>query len=127
MTLEQRAQQFWSVLAFAAREQKVVSYLMLAQITGFADTGIVLYYISCYCQQHKLPPLNVIVMDPVTGQPGGECPCDLRELSAQQSRVFLYDWLNHPAPSEEMFKEAAVKDEEVGKDDVEYLDVPCRC
>ena len=127
MTLEQRAQQFWPVLAFAAREQKIISHSMLSQITGFSDTGIVLYYISCYCQRHKLPPLDVIVMDPATGQPGGTHPCEARDLSARQSRVFLYDWLQHPAPSEEMFQEAAVKDEEVGKAEVEYLDVPCRC
>src|SRR5271165_584938 len=113
MTLEQRAQQFWAVLAFAAREQRIVSYSVLSQITGFTEAAIVLYYIHCYCRQHKLPPLNIIVMDPATGHPGGNCPCDLRDVSASQSRVFLYDWLNHPAPSEEMFKEAMTTDEEL--------------
>jgi hypothetical protein len=48
-------------------------------------------------------------------------------LSAQQSRVFLYDWLNHPVPSDEMLKEAMVKEEELEKTDAEYLEVPCRC
>jgi hypothetical protein len=33
----QRALQYWSVLVFAAREQKVVSYEMLAQMTGMAN------------------------------------------------------------------------------------------
>jgi hypothetical protein len=37
MTSTERAQQFWSVLAFAAREQKVVSYEMLSQMTGMAN------------------------------------------------------------------------------------------
>jgi len=128
MTLEQRAQQFWSVLAFAAREQKVVSSLMLSQITGFPDaSGAVLYYIYCYCKQHHLPPLNAIVIDPATGRPGDECPRDVRDLPVQQSRVFLYDWLNHLAPSDEMFQEAVAKEEELERTNVECLDLPCRC
>jgi hypothetical protein len=120
MTLEQRAQQFWSVLVFAAREQKLISYSMLSQMTGFSETsGPVLYYIYCYCKQHNLPPLNAIIIDLATGRPGDECPGDLRNLPAQQSRVFLYDWLNHPAPSDAMFKEAVAKEEQ------EYVALPC--
>jgi hypothetical protein len=34
MTTWERAQQIWSVLVFAAREQKVVSYEMIGQMTG---------------------------------------------------------------------------------------------
>jgi len=120
MTLEQRAQQFWSILVFAAREQKLISYPMLSQMTGCSETSdAVLYYIHCYCKQNHLPLLNAIVIDPATGQPGDECPSDLRNLSAQQSRVFLYDWLGHPAPSDAMFKEAAAQEEQ------EYVALPC--
>ena len=65
MTLEQRAQQFWSLLVFAAKEQKLVSYSMLARITGFYEApGPVLYCIHCYCKQYDFPPLNAIVVDP---------------------------------------------------------------
>jgi hypothetical protein len=128
MTLEQRAQQAWSVLTFAAREQKVVSYSLLSQITEFPETASsVLHYIYCYCKQHHLPPLNVIVIDPATGRPGDECLRDVRDLPAQQSRVFLYDWLNYPVPSDEMFKEAMVREEELERADAEYLEAPCRC
>ncbi|MGA2902335.1 MAG: hypothetical protein ABSD98_00770 [Candidatus Korobacteraceae bacterium] len=128
MTLEQRAQQFWPVLAFAAREQKVVSYSLLSEITEFPETtGSVLHYIYCYCKQHHLPPLNAIVIDPVTGRPGNECLREVRDLSAQQSRVFLYDWLNHPVPSDEMFKQAMVKEEELERADAECFEVSCRC
>ena len=128
MTLEQRAQQVWSVLAFAAREQKVVSYSLLSQITEFPEaTSSVLHYISCYCKQYHLPPLSLIVIDPDTGRPGDECLRDVRNLSAQQSRVFLYDWLDHPVPSDEMFQEAIAKEEEQERADAECLEVPCRC
>lgn len=128
MTLEQRAQQFWSVMAFAAGEQKVVSYSVLSQMTELPETaGSVLHYIYCFCKQHHLPPLNLIVIDPVTGRPGDEWLRDVRDLSAQQSRVFLYDWLNFPVPTDEMFKEAIAKEEELEKADAECFEVPCRC
>jgi len=127
MTLEQRAQQFWSVLVFAAREQTVLSDSMLSQMTGFReDPGMVLYYIYCYCKHNHLPPLNTIVIDPDTGRPGGRCPCDLRDVSAQQSRVFLYDWLNYPVPSEDMFRDAlAQEEEELERASAEYVTIPC--
>ncbi len=126
MTIEQRTQQFWPLLAFAAREQRVVSHSLLSQLTGFPDTGIVLYYIDCYCKQHHLPPLGVIAIDPATGRPG-ESSCEVADLSAQQSRVFLYDWLKQAAPSEAAFKAVVAKDAELEEAEVEWFDVPCRC
>jgi hypothetical protein len=127
MTLEQRAQQFWSVLVYAAIEQKVISHAMLSQITGFPKSaGNVLYYIYCYCKHNHLPPLNDIVMDRVTGHPDLQFPGDLRDFSAQQSRVFLYDWLNDPAPSEGMFREALeLEEQEVERANAEYVCIPC--
>jgi len=127
MTLEQRAQQVWSVLAFAAKEQRVVSYSTLSQLTGFPEPGIVLQYLDCYCKQHALPPISVIAIDPDTGRPGDEFLRDVRDLPAQQSRVFLYDWLNHSAPTDEMFKEAMTKEEELETANAECFEVPCRC
>ncbi len=127
MTLEQRAQQFWSLLVFAAKEQEVVSYSTLAQMTGFPRTsGNVLYHIYCYCKQHHLPPLTAIVIDPSTGRPDDDCPGDFKDLAGQQSRVFLHDWLNHPAPSDAMFKEAmAREEEELERANAEYVGLPC--
>jgi len=126
MSPEQRAQQFWSVLVFAAKEQKVVSYPMLAQMTGYYERSTpVLYHIYCYCKQHHLPPLNAIAIDPVTGQPGDECPGVLRDLPAHQAQVFLHDWLNCPAPSDEMFKDALAREEELERAEAEYEALPC--
>jgi len=126
MTPEQRAQQFWSVLVFAAREQKLISYSMLSQMTGFYERpGAVLYCIYCYCNQHHLPPLNAIVIDPITGQPGDECPGVLRDLPAHQARVFLHDWLDHPAPSEEIFRDAVRNEEALERAEAEYEALPC--
>lgn len=126
MTLEQRAQQFWSLLVFAAREQKLISYSTLAKVTGYLDDpGPVLYCIYCYCLHHDSPPLNAIVVDPVTGHPGHECPRDYREWSTQQARVFLHNWLDHPAPSEESFEAALAQQEEAEMANAGYVALPC--
>ena len=125
MTVEQQAQQFWSILVFAAREQKVVSYSMLSHITGCPEPAPVLYCIHCYCRQHQLPPLNIIVVDSTTGRPGDEIPRDLRDLSAQQSRVFVHDWLQHLAPSADVFTEVIEREAELEKINAEYVGLPC--
>jgi hypothetical protein len=101
---EQRAQQFWSVLVFAAREQKVVSYEMLSQMTGMArECGRELGLILSYCKQNKLPLLNLLVVRKDSGRPDDDCGVSLNDLPAQQARVFVYDWLSHGASRFEAF------------------------
>jgi hypothetical protein len=112
MTSQERAQQLWSVLVFAAREQKVVSYEMLAQTTGMAnECGRELGYIFYYCKRNKLPLLNLLAVQKATGRPGDGCPADLSDLPAQQARVFIYDWLKHGMPRVEEFDEARAAEE----------------
>jgi alkylated DNA nucleotide flippase Atl1 len=99
MTTYQRALQFWSVLVFAAREQKVISYEMLSQMTGMAnEQGRELGHILHYCEQQKLPLLNLLAVRKDTGRPDKDCGADLTDLPAQQARVFVYDWLKHGVP-----------------------------
>jgi len=108
----ERAQQFWSVLVFAAREQKVVSYEMLSQMTGMAqECGRELGYIFYYCKRNDLPLLNLLAISKDSGKPGHGCPGDLRDLPAQQARVFVYDWLKHGVPKIEEFEEARAAEE----------------
>jgi hypothetical protein len=105
MNTYQRAQQFWSVLAFAAREQKVVSYEMLHQMTGMAtECGRELGHIYFYCVKYDLPLLNLLAVSKGHGIPGDGCPANLSELPAKQARVFVFDWLKHGAPSAEDFE-----------------------
>lgn len=107
MTTWQRAQQFWSVLVFAAKEQKVISYEMLSQMTGMAnESGRELGHIFYYCKHNKLPLLNLLAVNKITGKPGHGCPTDLSDLPAQQARIFVHDWLKHGVPSVEEFEEA---------------------
>jgi alkylated DNA nucleotide flippase Atl1 len=112
MTSEERAQQFWSVLVFAAREQKVVSYEMLSQMTGMANTsGRELGHILYYCKHNKLPLLNLLAVSKDSGKPGDGCPADLSDSPAQQARVFVYDWLKHGVPKVEEFEAARAAQE----------------
>ena len=107
MDTYERAQQFWSVLAFAAREQKVVSYEMLHQLTGMAiESGRELGHIFYYCQSHDLPLLNLLAVSKGSGKPGHGCPANLADLPSQQARVFVYDWLKHGAPTPDDFRKA---------------------
>jgi hypothetical protein len=106
----ERAQQFWSVLAFAAREQKVVSYEMLSQLTGMAqECGRELGHIYYYCVDQKLPLLNLLAVSKESGKPGHGCPTSVADLPSQQARVFIYDWFEHGAPSADDFRRAAAK------------------
>jgi hypothetical protein len=106
MTSEERAQQIWSVLVFAAREHKVVSYEMLSQITGMANTcGRELGHILSYCKHDKLPLLNLLAVRKDTGRPDDACGVSLDDLPAQQARVFVYDWISHGAAKFEKFLE----------------------
>jgi hypothetical protein len=90
---------------------------MLSKMTGLPnECGNVLYYIYCYCKQKHLPLLNLIVINQAEGRPGDDCPGDpSSDLPAKQSRVFIYDWFNHSAPSDDMFKEAHAKEQEAKK------------
>lgn len=110
MTTWERTQQFWSVLVFAASEQRVISYEMLSKITGMAqECGRELGHILRYCQENELPLLNLLAVSKNTGKPGDGYPVDISELPAQQTRVFLYDWLSHGVPSVEKLQKAHEK------------------
>jgi hypothetical protein len=80
---------------------------MLSQMTGMAnEMGRELGHILYYCQQHKLPLLNLLAVSKESGKPGDGCPADLSNLPALQARVFVYDWLKHGVPKIEEFEEA---------------------
>lgn len=76
MTNPERAQQLWPLLVLAARNQQVLSYEMIGQMTGMAQDGLggPLGFVFWYCQQQKFPLLNVLAISKKTGTPtfGGE-------------------------------------------------------
>jgi hypothetical protein len=72
---------------------------MLSQMTGMAHTsGRELGRILGYCENNRLPLLNLLVVRKDTGKPDEDCGVGLSDLPAQQARVFVYDWLAHGVP-----------------------------
>lgn len=80
---------------------------MLGDLTGMAnEANRELGHVDYYCQNHKLPLLNLLAIGKENGRPSDGCPANLSDLPAQQARVFVYDWLKHGAPSAEDFERA---------------------
>ena len=106
MTLQQRALQAWGLLAWAARNQQIVSYTMLEDLTGFPQQywGKPLGMIHRYCTYNGFPPLNVIVVNQPDGIPGENYPKRIAdgglEVFRDQARVFVFDW-RKKVPSED--------------------------
>jgi hypothetical protein len=133
MTHEQRAVQIWSVLVLAARNQQILSYQLLESITGVPKSTVapILGKVETYCDNHELPKLTTLVVNQKYGVPGYLFPgymgtpvraddlehqetsedpnkklyMDLfkMDLFKEQSRVFVFDWLTHGAPSDADF------------------------
>jgi hypothetical protein len=105
MSDAQRALQFWSVLVFAAKEQKILSYGTLEKITGMVRQGAgrPLGYIAAYCMKNDLPLLNTLAVS----QKGKPSPKFLEDIDAvSQQAVFVYDWISHKAPTTEELQAA---------------------
>ena len=108
MTRNQRAAQLWSLLALAARNQEVLSYEMIGELTGLNKKGLGPYLgpIQNYCIRKKLPPLTAIAILKATGLPGDGF-IGAQDVLPAQNRVFVYNWLSHKAPSPDDFTQAA--------------------
>ena len=72
MTRAQRAQQLWSILALAATSRQILTYDIVARLTGAMRPGIgdFLRPIQQYCTENGLPPLTCLVVSEQTGLPG---------------------------------------------------------
>ena len=103
----QRSMQVWSILVFAASQQRLVSYELVAKLIGVPTPAIgrFLFPILHYCDQNNLPPLTSIVISHVTGKPGAGFPGNL-DVFESQSCTFVYDWLSQQAPNAEAFEAA---------------------
>lgn len=92
--LEERALQLWSVLVFAAMNQKLVGYAMLADLTNLPNQmGSFLAPVADYCNKNNLPQITSIVISQETGTPGTFYPG--KDASADQSKSFVFDWMGH--------------------------------
>lgn len=107
MTRAERAQQLWSLLALAATSRQVLTYDMVARLTGVVRPSIndFLRPIQQYCSENQLPPLTALVVSEQTGIPG-EGLIAAADVPAAQMRVFHHRWLENNAPSAEQFEAA---------------------
>ncbi len=97
-TLGERAFQIWPLLVFAAANRRILTYKEVGDCTGMAFSGLggCLERIHLYCEQHKLPPLTLLVVSVDTGLPGGgfhSIAIDTAEgLARAQRKIFMHDW-----------------------------------
>jgi hypothetical protein len=110
MTANERAAQLWSVLALAAHNRQVLTYSMVARLTGMPPVGLgqCLEPIQSYCLVKGLYPLTILVVSEKSGMPGVGFIA-AKDIPRAQQEVFGFDWLAHGSPSPESF-EAAVRE-----------------
>lgn len=104
------AVQVWQILVAKAMDGKTITYEQLSVLMyGKPVAGVlgnILGHVANYCNDNGLQPLTVIVVNSVTGLPGGSIPVDLSELNAKREEVYNVDWYDLYPPSEEEFKTA---------------------
>src|SRR5258708_19001646 len=100
MTRSERAQQLWSVLAWAATNRQILTYDIVARLTGVVrpSIGYFLPPIQQYCTENQLPPLTALVVSEQTGLPGAGFIA-AADVPVAQSRVVQYAWLELNAPT----------------------------
>lgn len=102
-----RALQAWQILVAAAMNRQTHTYKSLSNLMFRKDaTGImgpILGYIAHYCNENKLPPLTIIVVNSKTGLPGAEIPVPKEHLNTLREEVYEFDWFNVYPPTEEEF------------------------
>ena len=72
MRREERAQQLWSLLALAVTHRQILTYDIVAKLTGVVRPGIgdFLRPIQQYCSENRLLALTSIVVSDDSGLPG---------------------------------------------------------
>jgi hypothetical protein len=99
MQASERAAQIWSVLALAATHRQILTYDLVAQLTGVARQGLghILERIQSYCLVKGLPPLTALVVRKDSGLPSFGFT-GAADVPSAQAQVFGFDWLRHGCP-----------------------------
>jgi len=107
MKAEERACQLWSVLALAAHNRQILTYELVAKLTGIAQQGIgqLLEPIQSYCLLNGLPPLTVLVVSKESGLPSSGFTA-ASDVPRAQLQVLEFDWLAHGCPSADVLAKA---------------------
>jgi hypothetical protein len=95
------------VLAWAAINRQELTYDIVGRLIGVPRQGLgrLLEPIQSYCVVRQLPPLTLLVVSEVNGQP---CPgfTATQQIPEERQRVCGFDWLDHPAPTPELLEQA---------------------
>lgn len=107
MSRAQRAQQIWSLLAWAAISRQTLTYDIVARLTGLPKQGVgdCLRPIQNYCLAKRLPALTSVVVNEATGgpSPGFIASAD---IPGTHRDVWKYQWLKEKAPTTAEFAAA---------------------
>jgi len=72
----------------------------VADILGFGGAGVMAPILGCimwFCEQNRLPPLTVLVVNRETGLPG-EGLSTIEEVNKDREAVFAFDWFSIEPP-----------------------------
>jgi hypothetical protein len=107
MTQYERAAQIWSMLAWAAINRQELTYDIVGRLIGVPRRGLgrLLEPIQSYCLVRQLPPLTLLVVSEVNGQPSSGFTAT-QQIPEERQRVYGFDWLDHPAPTPELLEQA---------------------
>ncbi len=107
MTRAERAQQLWSLLTLAASNRQILTYDIVARLTGVLRPSIGDYLrpIQQYCTEKGLPPLTSLVVSELDGMPG-EGFIAAADVPSAQIRVFKHSWLETLAPNADQLEQA---------------------
>jgi hypothetical protein len=108
---EEWAWRIWPLLAFAAKNQTILSYDDIQSLTGLATVSvgpIGLGPIAAYCMINNLPVLTCLVVKRETGLPGEGLLNHIakEDIPAEQHRCFIFDWGNQAKPTVEQLRSA---------------------
>ena len=107
-----RALQAWQYLIGKAAARQIVQYDELRMLMEYPTSnplGRILGCIMHYCQQNKLPPLTILVVNR-SGVPGGGFTAE-DQVNYHQTRedVFKFPWFRIVPPSIDDFQQARTR------------------
>lgn len=99
-----RAVQAWQILTGLAMNQQTLTYKRLSELMyrkhAAGVLSDILGHIAYYCNDHKIPPLTVIVVGQDRGTPGSDIPINPADIDKKRQQVFTFDWYDVYPPSE---------------------------
>jgi alkylated DNA nucleotide flippase Atl1 len=93
-TTKTRALQIYLILIGAAKRRETLTYGIVADWIGYSGAGVLdrqLGHIMNWCEENRLPPLTILVVNSKTGQPGVGLVTP-EDFHADRERVFGYNW-----------------------------------